>query len=164
MIKKYFDDAILLEEKGYKFYTELAQETSNELSKKLFLSLAEQEKYHIEQINSYLTKAETVEIKFDSIENTIHELFNSLGKEMIGKDLSQATGLEKAMQMEKEGYALYQEAHDSTDNADDRLFLDKLIKMEKEHYESLANLHFYYTNNEQWLAEEESKTWNWMNF
>jgi len=164
MLKKYFDDALLLEEKGYKFYKELEREASNQLSKMLFESLAKQEQYHIDSIKSYVENAQYQEIKFDSIEENIHNLFNKLGKEMIGKDLAQIEGLEKAMKMEKEGYALYKQAYDSATTDEDKKFLEKLINMENEHYEGLANLHYFYTSNDQWLSEDEAKVWNWMNF
>lgn len=163
VLKKYFDDALLFEELGEKFYRQLATETDNPLSKKLFFSLAEQEKYHAEMIKNYQVNKKYEKIVFDSIEETVRSIFAELGKELIGKDVDHIAGIEKAMEMEKEGYDLYTEAYNSTQDPDDRAFLMFLIEMEKEHYEGLANLHYYYTDNGNWIAEDEAQVWNWMN-
>ncbi len=163
VLKKYFDDALLFEESGIKFYRELAAETDNPLSKKLFASLAEQEKYHAEMIKNYQANKEYKKIIFDSIEETVRNIFNELGKELIGKDVEHIAGIEKAMKMEKAGYDLYTDAYNSSQNNEDKAFLKFLIDMEKEHYEALANLHYYYTDTANWIAEDEAQVWNWMN-
>lgn len=164
MLKKYLDDALLFEQKGYNLYNRLALEAKNELSKKLFSSLAEQELYHINSIKAFASNTEFKKIKFDPLEAEMKKIYKQLGKNMLGKDLSQTTGLEEAMQMEKEGYALYQKALTTAESKNDRIFLENLMAMEDEHYAALANLYYYYTSNDQWLSEDESKTWNWMNF
>jgi rubrerythrin len=159
-----YQNALELEKKGIELYKKLTQESNNALAKKLFESLAEQEKYHIEVINGFLAKDSMLpEAKFVPLENQIKELYTKLRKETLGKDHSQAEGLEKAMQMEKEGYVLYAKALDSATDKNEKEFLQKLMAMEQEHYEALANLYYYYTSNDEWLSAEEAKTWNWMN-
>ncbi len=164
MIKKYLDDALLFEAKGYDLYIKLAAESKNDLSRKLFESLAEQEKYHIAYIKSYAAKTEMKKVKFDQLEASIKRIYQDLNKNMIGKDLSQIDGITQALQMEKSGYALYAKAHKEAATNVDKDFFSYLMEMENEHYEALANLMYYYTSNDQWLSQEESKVWNWMNF
>ena len=160
----YLEDALLFEEKGWKLYTTLVAETKMNLSKKLFTSLAEQEKYHMAYIKSYTHKLTMKKVKFNSLESEIKKVFLKLQGAMRNKDLSQITGLEKALQMEKEGYALYKKAYTSATTKADKDFFTYLMGMEDEHYGALANLYYYYTNNPQWTSEDESKVWNWMNF
>lgn len=163
MLKKYLDNALYFEEEGYRLYTRLAKEAKNELSKQLFSSLAEQEKYHIEVIKAFAAKTTIKKVSFDKLEMSIKKVYQGLKKEMLGKDLSQIKGIEEALRMEKEGYALYQKAAVEAETNDDKRFFEELMKMEDDHYAALANLYYYYTESDKWLAEDESKTWNWMN-
>lgn len=164
MLKKYLEDALLFEEKGYKLYISLAAEAKNLLAQKLFESLATQEKYHMDYIKAYFSKTEFKKIEFDPLEIVIKNLFNNLDKKMLHKNLSQTTGIKEALQMEREGFNLYKKAYDFAKSQSDKDFFAYLLAMESEHYESLANLYYYYTSNDQWLSEQESKVWNWMNF
>jgi len=163
MLKKYLEDALLFEEQGAQLYKKLAGEAKTELSKKLFSSLAEQEVYHIQVIKSFVAKAVIKKVEFDSLEESIKKLYQSLSKEMLGKDLSQIAGLEKALQLERDGYALYKKAAAEAKTSEDKEFFEYLMSMEDGHYEALANLYYYYTESDKWFAEDESKTWNWMN-
>lgn len=164
MVQHYFEDALLLETKGLELYTRLAAEAKNRLSKELFTSLAEQEEYHLEYIKSYIDKEKFDKLLFDPLEEKLKTIFEKYHTDMDGKDLSQIAGLEKALQMEKDAYELYQVAYDEAKSKEDEDFLAYLMEMEDEHFEALANLHYYYTSNDQWISEDESKVWNWMNF
>lgn len=163
MLRKYLDNALYFEEEGYRLYTRLAGEAKNELSKKLFSSLAEQEKYHVEVIKAFAAKTEVKKVAFDKLEMSIKKIYQGLKKETVGKDLSQINGIEEALRMEKEGYALYQKAALEAETKEDKKFFEYLMSMEDEHYAALANLYYYYTESDKWFAEDESKTWNWMN-
>ena len=73
-------------------------------------------------------------------------------------------GYELALKMEREGYAAYQEFLKNAATAEEKEFFSFLVAQEKQHIDAIANVYAYLTGSEDWLQNDESKTWNWMNF
>ncbi len=67
------------------------------------------------------------------------------------------------MEMEKKGIKAYNDFLNQTDNEAEKKFFVRLIEEEKKHLEALENVYSYITATGDWLKDEESKTWNWMN-
>lgn len=163
MENKHLENALLLEQNGHAFYEELSRNASSRLSKTLFASLAEQEVYHIEIIKSFAQSASYQHTEFVPLESMVKQIFQELGTPEQLKDISQIDGIQKAIQMEKDGFAAYQTARDQAQDSNTQAFFQFLMDMEDEHYEALANLYYYYAENDKWLAEDESRVWSWMN-
>jgi rubrerythrin len=161
--KSVMDKAIEFEETGYALYVKLAKNSKDKLTKALFTSLAAQEKDHIAYIQAFTKHNTFKKYKTTTVESAIKKVWTVAKKESIAATKDKLKGYELAMKMEEKGYKLYTVAVAKAKTADEKKFYEFLKSMEQEHYASLANVYFYMTNNDSWLAENESQTWNWMN-
>lgn len=160
------DTAIELEEKGYNFYVEAAQNTDNEFSKKVLKSLAEQELIHKKRFEEIAAGKDIVTegLGQDDIEETIKGIFEAADvKEKEDWKDGETDAYEKALEMEKKTYNVYKDMLSETDDEQEQVFLKALMKEESKHEESLQNVIYYLTDYTWWLADDESQTWNWMN-
>jgi len=99
----------------------------------------------------------------EKLEFVIRAFFHEAKKDESIKLADNVKGLELAMQMEKKGYAMYEQFLAKAKDANEKLFYKELLKQENSHYEALANVHLYLTQTSDWFTDEESKVWNWMN-
>ncbi|MBU0580144.1 MAG: ferritin family protein [Candidatus Margulisbacteria bacterium] len=158
------DEAIKFELEGVTLYTDLQTKAQDILTKKLFESLVAQEKMHLEYITNFSQSRKFEPLRYNPLENSIQKVFESISQESAKKEkISQAEGYELALKLEDKGYHLYQKALAEASEEEDKKFFKFLSQMEQEHYEALANVYYYLTENDKWLAENESITWSWMN-
>jgi rubrerythrin len=158
------------ERRGVDFYLNTAKKTKNPLARRLFHSLAIEEIQHImkfEDIYENLKEQKkwprwTV-AEGKKLEVIIKDFFAAARKDKTICLADNIKGLELAMEMEKKGYRMYEEFLEKAADENEKIFYRELLKQESKHYEALANVHSYLTNTGDWLEEEESKTWNWMN-
>ncbi len=158
--------AVKLEEEGYEYYKQAAAETDNKLSKSVLESLAQQELDHKETFQEIAEGKGIIseDVQHENIETEIKEVFENLSdKEQEAWKEEEVEVYEQAMEMEKKIYNLYQEMVKESDDETEIEFLKALMEEENKHQESLQNVLYYMTQNEYWLADEESKVWNWMN-
>ena len=159
------ETAIKFEEEGVKLYTDLLRKADNELSKKLFISLIEQEKEHITFISDFAKNKQFKSYNYKPLTTIMKYAFEETkkaGQQQKGTSIKE--GYEQSLRVEDKGYKMYQKALGSSTDAEEKKFFKFLMDMEKEHYESLANVYNYLVDNDKWLALNESTTWNWMNF
>lgn len=158
------NDAVEFEKEGISLYLELQKKAQDPVSQKLFESLVQQEKDHIKVIQEYAQENRFEPDEYTPLETTIKDVYQRLADqvEVNGGDLSQKEGLEAALELESKGFQMYKEAYENASWQNDRDFFEFLMEMEKEHYESLANLYCYLYDNNAWLAKNGSKTWEWM--
>ncbi|GAB6098772.1 hypothetical protein JCM16358_06510 [Halanaerocella petrolearia] len=157
--------AIKLEKKGQKYYQENAEKVDNPLSKKTLKSLANQELDHIETIKDIAAGKEITDHEFEpiDIEAKVREEFEKLSnQEPEGWEEDDVSIYEHALEIERELYDLYEELAEKTKDEKEEEFFKEMMEEEIKHAESLENVLYYFTNNEDWLATEESKVWNWM--
>ncbi|MFC1517915.1 ferritin family protein [Candidatus Margulisiibacteriota bacterium] len=157
-------EAIKFEEQGVILYSALMKKVQDPLSKKLFGSLAIQEKDHINLINDFSQNKIFKTMPYDPLEQLMQAAYKETKDAAQKKDLSNIEGYDLALQLEDRGFKMYQKALGSATDEEEKKFFKFLMDMEKEHYESLANIYYFLTDNDKWLAENESQTWNWMNF
>lgn len=157
------DKAIEFEETGYELYVKLAKASKDKLTKTLFNSLAVQEKEHIAYIKSFAKTKKFQKYKTTKVEAAIKKVWTVAKKEKIEATKDQLKGYVLAMKLEDKGYKMYTAAAAKAKNTAEKQFYEFLQKMEQDHYASLANVYFYLSNNDAWLEENESQTWNWMN-
>lgn len=162
-------NAIRFEEDGYAFYKDIAEKTSQPLAKRLFESLALQEKEHKERIlEIYEAKSERREWQLEnpahtSLEDEVKALFEELDDEKKRIPLDHIEGYRLAMEMERKGFNMYRKYADEAKTPEEKAFFETLMKEEGEHLSSLDNVHRFLTGSEIWYSEDESKVWNWMN-
>lgn len=163
--------ALDFEAKGAIMYLDLAKRTENILGKKLFYSLAAEEVAHAQKIDDIYARLKTekglvlpVSPGIQSIEKQIRDFFESSNKLDFSNGASDIKGYELAMDMERKGYKVYSDFIRDAQNETEKVFFQALLIEEKMHLEALANVYKYLTNTGDWLQEEESKVWNWMNF
>ncbi len=162
--------SIDFEKRGVGLYLLLATKTKNPLAKRLFYNLAMQEIQHILKFEDIYQDLKdnnkwprwTVE-EGEKLEFVIRAFFHEAKKDESIKLADNVKGLELAMQMEKKGYAMYEQFLAKAKDANEKLFYKELLKQENSHYEALANVHLYLTQTSDWFTDEESKVWNWMN-
>lgn len=160
------DTAIGIEEKGYNYYKEKAGEAENKFSKRVLESLAQQELDHKARFKKLAEgKDDYMDgLKKQNFEQKVKEIFNKINQNDKKKeDWKEEDVYQKAIDFEKKTYRFYKDLLSKTDQEKEKDFLQALMDEESKHEESLRNILYYYTDQNWWLADEESKTWNWMN-
>ncbi len=160
--------ALDFEEHGAQYYQEKAKEAANPLVKRLFLALAVEENQHqlrIQEIYQALkndgpwpeSNAGTV------LQDVIKRYFSNLSEDER-KIADNTDALSVAMDLEKKGYAMYQDAAAKAATPLEKEFFRSMQAEEGGHYEALENVYYYLTDTEDWFSSEESKVWNWMSW
>lgn len=162
--------ALEFEQKGVALYLRLAAETSNELGKKLFYTLAGDEVQHARKIDSMFGELKKKNgaagldtVTLPGVTELIKTFFAAADTAYLKKNVGNIEAYEIAMKMEREGYATYQEFSAMATSSQEKEFFNYLLSQEKEHIDAIANVYAYLTDIGDWLQEDESRTWNWMN-
>lgn len=149
--------AIKMETDAINFYTEAAKKTQNSVGKKMFLTITEDEKRHLEML-SQIFKGLDITIKDISPMKNIKTIFEEMKHEMMQRLEATADDLEAfkiAMEMEKEGVEFYKKAALEAKTDRERLLFERLIKEEQEHYNVFANTYFFLSDTGNWFMWEE---------
>jgi len=150
MAKKMERDAI-------QFYTEAAKKTKYPAGKKMFLTITEDEKRHLDMI-SRIVKGLQVTAKDVSPMKNVKSVFETLKDEMMKKVEATNDELEAfkiAMKMEQESVEFYKNALKKTTTDKESVLLERLIQEEKEHYEIFSNTYQFLANTGSWFLWEE---------
>ena len=140
------------------FYTEAAGRTSNKVGKKMFLSIAEDEKRHLEYLTRLLNK---MEFKLERVNpmDRIKTIFSELKDEMSARITATTDEIEVlkiAMRMEREGYDFYKRlSEDQTHEERFRELFKVLMAEEQKHYEAFSNTHSFLTDTGNWFMWSE---------
>ena len=149
--------AIKMETDAIKFYKEASEKTRYPVCKKMLLSIAEDEKRHLEML-SHIFKGLDITIKDVSPMKNIKTVFESLKDEMMQKAEATADELEafkSAMRMEKEGIEFYKKSLSEAQTEKEKALLKRLIKEEEQHYAVFANTYFFLSDTGSWFMWEE---------
>ncbi len=150
MAKKMETDAI-------KFYTEAAGKTSYAAGKKMFLSITEDEKRHLEMI-SQLIKGLNITIEDVSPMKRVQTVFESLKDEMMKRVQASKDDLEAfkiAMEMEREGEQFYEKSLAEAGTEKEKALFRRLVEEEKQHYAIFANTYTHLADTGNWFLWEE---------
>jgi rubrerythrin len=147
--------ALNLEREGFNLFTELSKETQDESGRKMFLSLAQQERDHIALIEQEIEKRRARDERLPPDTTARAEEFRSrlLGameevkkqsRAAVGKDTDQIRALEVAAKMEDFLCGFYADAISQTESQYSKEFFLHMLEMEREHCglleDSLARL------------------------
>ena len=149
--------AIKMEKDSIKFYTDASEKAKHLLGKKMFLSIAEDEKRHLEML-SQLFKEMNVTIKDVNPINNMRTVFETLKDKMqekikATKDELDAFGI--AMHMEKEGIEFYKKAGSEAKTEKEKALFERLVKEEQQHYDIFSNTYNFLTDTGNWFMWEE---------
>ncbi len=149
--------AMKMETDAIKFYSEAAAKTKYPVGKKMFLTIAEDEKRHLQMISD-LIKGLDVTAKDVSPMKNVKSVFEAMQTEMLRKAAATKDELEAftiAMKMEKEGKEFYEKTLAGAKKEKERALLERLIREEEQHYAIFANTHEFLSDTGNWFMWEE---------
>jgi rubrerythrin len=151
------ETAIKMETDAIKFYKEAAEKCNHTVGKKMFLSIVEDEKRHLDMLSQVL-KGLDLKIQDVSPMKNVKTIFEELKHEMMEKIEATTDELEAfkiAMHMEKEGVKFYKKAaSDAAAEKEGKLF-ERLVHEEEQHYNIFANTYFFMKDTGNWFMWEE---------
>ena len=160
-----FATSIKMEEDGRELYLKAAKECKNELGKRVFEALADDETRHIVAIKGYcehiLKNDKTPQLckvmpRHKSIDERL--IFGKRELEMLKNTIVNADELkayEIAMKMENEGYAFYKNAHENATDPDIKELYEFLLTEEESHFEMISSTLEYLKDPAAWFASQE---------
>lgn len=152
------ETAIRMETDAIKFYSEAAGRTKNTVGRKMFLTIAEDEKRHLEMLSEMLKGFLDLPVKNVSPMKNIKTIFKSMKDEMMKQAEVTTDELEAfklAMQMEKEGIEFYKKALLEVQPEKEKSLFKMLIKEEQEHYDIFSNTYFFLSDTGNWFMWNE---------
>ena len=157
--------ALEMEEKGYDFYKETSEKTENNITKRTFDWLANNEILHIESIKKFYSslreKGEFPPIELESINDKRAKDLNIFSKsiselkEKVKPADDDKRACEFAMEFENNGYSYYKDMLKEAKDENLVNLLKFLLEEESKHYETVNNLHTYLTDSHNWFMYEE---------
>lgn len=156
-----------MESKGHKYYEKIAAEATNTLTKAVFTSLANEELWHIDRIHELYERAGEC-IADSHPPGTVEDAVKDVLKRFESKErdvwkMDNAEAYKYAMNLERDGMALYEKLADESKTPDETLFFKRLQTEEGKHLEAIENVFFYLERTGDWFASQEDRVWNWMN-
>jgi rubrerythrin len=149
--------AMKMEKDAIMFYSEAARKTKYPAGKKMFDTITEDEKRHLEMI-SQIIKGLNVTPKDVSPMKNVKTVFESMKNEMMKKVEASADELEAfkvAMRMEREGMEFYKKTLTGAKKEKERALLERLIQEEQQHYAIFANTYQFLAETGNWFLWEE---------
>ena len=139
------------------FYTKAAETTSHPVGKKIFLSIAEDERRHIRMIETIVKGMDITEENVDPMERVLNvfEQNKEQMKERMAATSDEKEAFKVAMEMEYEGREFYKKsAAEATDERSRALF-ERLALEEEKHYAIFSNTHTFLDDTGNWFMWEE---------
>jgi rubrerythrin len=149
--------ALRMETDAVKFYSEAAGKTSHVAGKRMFLSIMEDEKRHIEMISALMKGLEITTETADPIENvkTVFEELKDEMQERIKATTDDTAALEMAMRMEKEGFEFYKKTSAEAEDPRVKALFERLSGEEEKHYMMFANTLSFLNESGHWFMWKE---------
>jgi rubrerythrin len=142
-IKEAIKTAIQMEKDGYSFYKKAASQTSNEMGKTIFESLASDELIHLDVFEKIfeekIEKTEWQELVKSSKKYANIPIFPKDLKTIDGENpnTSEIDALRIGMDSEREAIDYYSKIKENTNDEGLKQIIDEIIEQEKNHYNIL---------------------------
>jgi rubrerythrin len=149
--------ALKMEEDAISFYEEAAKKTKHPVGKKMFVTISEDEKRHLEIVTQIIKGLHATNKDVSPMKN-VKSIMKSLKNEMMKKVEASADEMEAfkiAMKMEQEGIAFYTQALANATKVKEKALLERLIQEEQEHYAIFSNSYQFLANTGSWFLWEE---------
>jgi rubrerythrin len=147
------------------FYLEHAARLKNELAKKTFIFLADEELKHIDAINAFNKSIhEGDEPGIDSgtedeAVNEVKEFFSDSVKTAVEKAVASQSDLkayEAGLTLEQKSYDFYKKAAEKAEHPNVKKLFEFLMKEENAHYALISNAISYFKNPDEYFQGKES--------
>ncbi len=149
--------SIKMEKDAISFYSEAAEKTGSPVGKKMFLTITEDEKRHLEML-SQIFRGLDITIEDVNPMKNMKTVFESMKDEMMQKIEATNDELEAfkiAMQMEKEGMEFYEKAVSEVTTEKEKALFERLVQEEQQHYNIFANTYNFLDDTGNWFMWEE---------
>jgi len=149
--------ALKTETDAIAFYTEAARKTSYPVGKKMFQAIIEDEKRHLEMIRQVVIGLHITHTDVSPMKN-VKTVFEAMKEDLMKKveaTVDDLEALRMAMQMEKEGKAVYDKALSHVKSDKEKALLEKLIQEEEEHYAIFSNTLQFLEDTGNWFMWDE---------
>lgn len=151
------ETAIRMETDAIIFYKEAASKVQNNVGKKMFLSIVEDEKRHLDILTDILKGLDITFRDVSPIKN-IKTVFEELRHEMmerVGATDDELNAFKIAMEMEKEGVKFYKKAAAGASSSKEKALFERLVKEEEQHHAVFSNTYFFMKQSGNWFMWEE---------
>ncbi len=166
-LKEALKKALEMEEKGHCFYSDSSRKIENDITKKTFEFLANNELLHIKSIKDFyetLVKSGGFpKLNIDKVRDKRAEELSIFSKnidelkEKIKPSDSDREACEFAIDFENAGYAYYENMLKEAKEESLKRLLEFLLEEEKKHCEAMMTLHSFIADSSNWyMYEEES--------
>jgi rubrerythrin len=146
-----------METDAISFYKDAAEKTNHPVGKKMFLSIMEDEKRHLEMLESII-KGLDISVKDVNPMKNIKTIFEQLKDQMserVQATTDEMDALKIAMEMEKKGVEFYKKTAQETSNQKEKALFEQLVKEEEQHYQVFSNTYFFMSDTGSWFMWEE---------
>ncbi|MBI5116167.1 ferritin family protein [Candidatus Poribacteria bacterium] len=157
--------AIQLEEDGLRMYREFAEKSKDPFGKKTFEGLVEDEQRHAELLRRIYAKCGIEEVERIVAQSrrepvrqrfkTIFELAGEEARRRASADPSDIEAMRIALDFEKRGYNLYNEAQQKAKGQLEKTAFKHLTMMEGQHFELLQETFEYLNDTANWFMKNE---------
>ncbi len=154
---KSIEIALKMETDAVKFYAEAAEKVSHPVGKKMFLTIAEDEKNHIKMIEEVLKGLELTIREANPIK-TVKTIFEEMKDQMMERIKAQTDDLEAfriAMHMEKEGIEFYKKIKQEVNTEKEKKLLERLIYEEEQHHKIFSETYNFLSDTGNWFMWKE---------
>ncbi len=149
--------AMKMETDAISFYTEAARKTRYPVGKKMFQMITEDEKRHLDMVSQAIKGLGVTHKEVSPLSN-VKTVFAALKDEMMQKVEATTDELEAfkiAMEMEREGKAVYEKMLSQTKTEKEKALLERLIREEEQHFDIFSNTYQFLSDTGNWFMWEE---------
>ncbi|KPK30722.1 MAG: hypothetical protein AMK70_13685 [Nitrospira bacterium SG8_35_1] len=139
------------------FYSQAAEKTQCPAGKKMFETIAQDEKGHLEIVNNLLKGLDIHVEDVHPIQN-VKTVFEAMKDDMMERVEATSDDLEAfkiAMEMEKKGLEYYTKLAGDASTDKEKMLYEKLIKEERQHYTIFSNTYNFLKDTGNWFMWEE---------
>ncbi|TET37741.1 MAG: hypothetical protein E3J72_05060 [Planctomycetota bacterium] len=156
--KEILEAAIQLEKDGRKFYLEYAEKASNELVKKIYASLAEDEDRHIEWLKELAPEKPGLGDANRNIYRNLKDIFADAPQELRARAAdakNDIDGLRLGIEMEQRSEDAYRKWAGETDDSEAIALCNLIAEAERFHRQLIENAIEFLEETIDWFMQEE---------
>jgi rubrerythrin len=149
--------AIKMETDAITFYREAATTVKNAVGQKMFLSIMDDEKRHLDMLKEILEGLD-IHIRDVSPMKNLKTIFEEHKGEMMQRTKVTTDELDAfkiAMRMEREGVEFYKKRSSEAPSEKEKMLFERLAKEEEQHYAVFSNTYFFMQDSGNWFMWEE---------
>jgi len=150
LIMDVYDKAIDIESRGERFYREIAEKAQSKGISEIFKMLADDEVEH-RQTFEIMKENQTAQPAESLIEERSAPIFKELKKEDFETESDQLEVYKKALEIEDESIAYYQQLKEQLSDPQVKAILDKIIDEEKRHHNLVDNMIEHVARPQEWV-------------